>query len=122
MDRRDARELPIQSDRTHERGRGDLVAGDIVDHHRAAVGVAHDHVGLTGGAAEIAEGQGLPVQADVAHEGGARDLIAVDVVDLQSARINVAQDMSLVPRLEKLPKPATCQSNPTEPMKLAAVI
>jgi hypothetical protein len=30
--------------------------------------------------------------------------------------------MSLVPRLEKLPKPATCQSRPTAPMKLAPVI
>jgi hypothetical protein len=30
--------------------------------------------------------------------------------------------MSLVPRLEKLPKPPTCQSRPTVPMKLAPVI
>src|SRR5947207_16005721 len=92
MDRRDARELPIQSDRTHERGRGDLVAGDIVDHHRAAVGVAHDHVGPTGGAAEIAESQGLPAQPEGAHEASARDPIAVHVVYLQSARSNLATD------------------------------
>jgi hypothetical protein len=81
----------IIADRPDEKGRGDLVVADVVDHHPAGVGVAHD---------------------DHAHESGAGDLIAVDVVDL--CRI-----MSLVPRLEKLPKPATCQSSPTAPMKAA---
>src|SRR5438270_5268265 len=64
----DAGELPIQADRADETGRGNLVVVDVVDHHPAVVGIAHDHVGHARPAAEITERQHLPIEPDHAHE------------------------------------------------------
>jgi hypothetical protein len=37
-------DLPIQSNRAHEGGVGDLVAGDVVDLEAAGIGIAQQHV------------------------------------------------------------------------------
>src|SRR6516164_674630 len=88
----DTRELPVQADRAHEGGAGDLIVADVVDLDPAGVGVAQDHVGFARHAAEVAEAHDLPVHADVAQEGGVGDVVVADVVDLEAAGGAVAQD------------------------------
>src|SRR5262249_32294342 len=91
VNRGNSSKLPIQTDRAQKGGARDLIVGNVIAENPAGGGVAHDHVGFAGDAAEIADAHDLPVQPDRAHEGGA-DVVIVVEVDLQSTRASVAQD------------------------------
>src|SRR5262249_3751622 len=57
----------------------------------AGVGVAQEHVGFAGHAAEIAEPHDLPIKPDIAQEGGVGDVVIADVVHLEAAGGGAAQ-------------------------------
>jgi hypothetical protein len=70
------------------------------------------------------DGGGTAVEVILAHAASSATaaLIVGDVVDLERAGVRIADDMSFVPRLEKLPKRPTCQSRPTVPSAAMLVI
>jgi hypothetical protein len=88
----DARELPIQADRTHGGRVGDLVVANVVDLKGACIDVAQHHVGVAE-AAEVAETQGLKVQSHRAQRGRICDDVVVggNVIYLECAAGGVAQ-------------------------------
>src|SRR5205807_9490722 len=83
-------ELPLQSDLSQARGRGDLIVGDVVDLEGAGVGVAQHEVGCAGSVYRGDAGE-LPIQTRRAQEGRAGDWIVVDVVHFEPAGVDVAQ-------------------------------
>src|SRR5712691_10107959 len=92
MNRADARELPIQTDRADEGGTGELVVIDVIHFQPAGIDVPQQQIGFAGDAAEIANARELPIEPYSPDEGGIGDLVVGDVVDLQSAGIRVAQE------------------------------
>src|SRR5262249_3818666 len=87
VSRRDARELPIQTDGADEGGAGELVVVDVIDFQPAGIDVAQQEIGFAGDAAEIADARELPLHADIADERSAGELVVGDVINLQSAGI-----------------------------------
>jgi len=63
----------------------------VVDLQSAGAGVAHDHVGFAGDAAEIAEAAELPFQADRARRGGVGGAVVADEIELEGASIGIVQ-------------------------------
>jgi hypothetical protein len=84
--------LPIQPNRSHRKRIGQRIIGDVVDFERAVSGVAQDHVGFAGVAAEIPETAELPVQSHRAERAGIGDVVVADIIDLECARTAVAQN------------------------------
>src|SRR5260221_7452724 len=65
---------------------------DVEVQQGASAGVAHDHVGLVGIAAEIADTERLPLGSDAAHRTGADDLVMLDIEVIEAAVVRVADD------------------------------
>jgi len=75
VNRGDARELPLQTDRPNEGRVGELVVIDVVHFQPTGRAVAQQQIGFAGDAAEIADARELPVEANGADEGGIGDLV-----------------------------------------------
>jgi hypothetical protein len=72
--RRDARELPIQTNRADEVSVGELIVVDVVHFQPTSLAVAQQQVGFAEDAAEIPHARELPIEPDRADEGGVGDL------------------------------------------------
>ena len=99
VDRSDACETPVQSDRADEGGAGDLIVVDVVDLQAAGLAVSQQQIGFARHTAEIADARELPIETDQFEllRSEAQKLgIAVESLDMRKPKdVDAAFDKAL---------------------------